>query len=59
MTNYKKVDTPISQGTKLRNEDIAPLVDPIMYKSLVGSLLYLSATRHDIMLETSFASRFV
>ena len=57
MANCKPVDTTISQGNILSNEDISPLVDPTLYKSLVGSLLCLTATRHDIMFEASFVSR--
>jgi len=59
MTNCKLVDTPIVQGTKLTKEDVAPQVDPTFYKILVGSFLYLSATRHDIMFAASFVSKFM
>jgi len=58
MTNCKLVDTPITHGNKLRKEDVAPLVYPTLYKSLVCSLLYLTITRPDIMFEASFVSRY-
>ena len=44
MTDCKLVDTPISQGTNLNKEYVAPPVDPTLYKSLVGTLLYLFDT---------------
>ena len=59
MTNFKSADTPIFQGTKLSKEDVAPSVDSTLYKSLVGSLLYLTTTRPDIMFVASFVSRFM
>ena len=59
MTNCKSADTPIAQGTKLSKQDVAPSVDPTLYKSLVGSLLYLTATRPDIMFATSCVSTFM
>ena len=57
MINCKPADTPIAQGTKLSKEDVAPSIDFTLYKSLVGSLLYLTVTRPDIMFVTSFVSR--
>lgn len=59
MTNCKHADKPISQGTKLRKEDIALPVDSILYKSLVSILLYFTSTRPDIMFVASFVSKFM
>ena len=59
MTNCKLVDAPISQGTKLTKEDVAPPDDPTLHKSLVNSLLYLTVTSPDIMFAASFVSRFM
>ncbi|XP_058776072.1 secreted RxLR effector protein 161-like [Vicia villosa] len=44
---------------KLRKEDGGRLVDASMYRSLVGSLFYLTATRPDLMFATSLLSRFM
>jgi hypothetical protein len=52
-------ETPIPIGTKFSNQDEGPAVDSTLYKSLVGSLLYLTATRPDIMYATIFVSRFM
>jgi hypothetical protein len=43
----------------LRKKDEGPTVDPTMYKILVGSLLYLTTTRPDIMYATNLVSRFM
>ena len=59
MTKWKQTNTPISQGTNLRIQYVAPLVHSTLYKSVVGSLLYLTTTRPNIMFATSFSSRFM
>jgi hypothetical protein len=53
------IETPIPLGKKLRKKDEGPIVDSTMYKILVGSLLYLTTTRHDIMYVAIFVSRFM
>jgi hypothetical protein len=40
-------------------EDERSKADPIMFKRLVGSIMYLTATRHDIMYGVSLISRFM
>ena len=59
MMNCKRVVTPIASGTKLSKEDYGSKVDPTLYKRLVGSLMYLTATRHDIMFAISLILRFM
>ena len=59
MMNYKPAVTPIATGTKLSKEDDGSKVDPTLYKTLVGSLMYLTATRPDIMFALSLISRFM
>ena len=44
MMNCKPVVTPIATSTKLSKDDDGSKVDPTMYKRLVGSLMYLTAT---------------
>ena len=53
MLNCKPAVTPIATGTKLSKKDDGSKVDPTMYKRLVGSFMYLSATRPDIMFAVS------
>ncbi|KAK4410977.1 Retrovirus-related Pol polyprotein from transposon RE2 [Sesamum angolense] len=55
----KTVTTPLVTGEKYQKEDGSQKVDGSMYKSLIGSLLYLTATRPDIMFATSLLSRFM
>ncbi|GMI79227.1 cysteine-rich RLK (RECEPTOR-like protein kinase) 8 [Hibiscus trionum] len=59
MENCKTVNTPAAQGEKLIKNDQARMIDAGQYKSLIGCLLYLSATRPDIMYATSLLSRFM
>ena len=41
--------TPMVNGCMLSKEDESPAVNQIMYRSIFGSLLYLTASRPDIM----------
>lgn len=44
MQNSKAAPTPIVVGLKLSKEDCSKSVNPTLYKSMVGSLMYLTAT---------------
>ncbi|KAL0300270.1 UNVERIFIED_CONTAM: Retrovirus-related Pol polyprotein from transposon RE1 [Sesamum angustifolium] len=59
--NGKLQDSYYSFGywRKYQKEDGSQKVDGSMYRSLIGSLLYLTATRPDIMFATSLLSRFM
>ena len=59
MKNCKPVSTPIVLRQKLLKEDGAPKIDGKTYKSLVGSLLYLTATRPDIVYVVNYLFRFM
>ena len=59
MEECNPTETPIPLCTKLSKKDEGPIVDPTLYKILVGSLLYLIATRPHIMYATSLVSRFM
>jgi hypothetical protein len=59
MKGCNPVETPIPLGTKLRKNHEGPTVDSTLYKSLVGSLLYLTTTRPDSMYAASLFSRFM
>eukprot|EP00253_Pinus_taeda_P006314 PITA_06314 len=59
MQECKTTITPTVMGLKLSKEDNNKDVDPRLYKSIVGSLMYLTATRPDIMFVVSLISRFM
>ena len=44
MMNCKPTVTPFAIGTKLSEDNDGSKVDPMLYKRLVGSLMYLTAT---------------
>lgn len=59
MEDCNPTETPIPLGTKLSKQDEGPTVDSTLYKSLVGSLLYLTTTRPNIMSPVNFVPRFM
>jgi hypothetical protein len=59
MEEYNPAETPIPLGKKLSKNDEGSIVDSTLYKSLVGSFLYLTATRPDIMYAARLVSRFM
>ncbi|KAG8502297.1 hypothetical protein CXB51_002187 [Gossypium anomalum] len=59
MQNCKATSTPIAIGEKLSSHGNSEQVSESVYRSLVGCLLYLTATRIDIMFAVSLLSRFM
>ncbi|CAL8135751.1 unnamed protein product [Prunus armeniaca] len=55
----KAVATPFAMNGKLSTEDGSEQADEGVYRQIVGSLLYLTATRPDIMFATSLLARFM
>ena len=49
--------TPLIANQKFSLEDGEERVDGQMYQSLIGSMLYLTNNRHDIMYVASLMSR--
>jgi len=49
MEDYKPVSTPMKTRCKLSKDDKSPSVDQTIYRSMIGSLLYLIATRPNIL----------
>ena len=59
MDQCKPVVTPLPINVKLSKDDGYEKVDERRYRSLIGSLLYLIATRPDLMYAISMLSRFM
>ena len=59
MSNCKEAPTPILTCLRLSKDDDGSIVDPKMFKRLVGSLMYLTETIAYIMYGVSLESRFM
>ncbi|KAI5312594.1 hypothetical protein L3X38_041767 [Prunus dulcis] len=59
LEDCKLVSIPLPTGEKLKKVDESELADEGLYKKIVGSLLYLTATRPDLMYSASLLSRFM
>jgi len=58
MVESAPVNTPVKMSCKLSMEDESPFVDSTLYKSMVGSLLFLIVSRVDIMQAIRMVGRF-
>ncbi|KAL9295969.1 putative RNA-directed DNA polymerase [Arabidopsis thaliana] len=59
MDESNAVKNPIVPGTKLTKDENGEKVDETMFKQLVGSLMYLTVTRPDLMYGVCLISRFM
>ena len=59
MKDCNPVSTPTEFGLKLNKDHEGKKVDSTLYKQIVGSLMYLTATRPDIMYSVSLISRYM
>lgn len=59
MFGCKSISTMLVPKQKLKNDDDARMANATMYKSLVGSLLYMTATRLDLMFAATLLSRYM
>lgn len=53
------VGSPIVPGSRLSKDEHGVVVDESFYKQVMGSLMYLTATRPDLMYSVSLVSRFM
>ena len=48
MMDYKAMTTPMASNLKLLSDASSETVDTMMYRQMIGSLMYLTNTRLDI-----------
>ena len=58
MQNIAPAKTPLSTTTKLHSDLEGTSVDQTLYRSYIGSLLYVTASRPDIMFSVCLCARF-
>jgi hypothetical protein len=58
MANAKPINTPMPSNGHLDLNEKGKAIDPKVYRSMIGSLLYLCASRPIIMLSVCMCARF-
>jgi len=58
MENCKEASTPISTGSSLDTEENGKDYDQTRFRGLIGSLLYLTTSRPNIMFNVCLCARF-
>ena len=58
MEESKPVSTPMETGCKLSKDDKSLEVDQTLYGSMIGSLLYVTTTRPNVMQAIGLVARF-
>jgi len=58
MESAKPIDTPISPSTRLVMDDGSPSIEEKSYWDMIGSLLYLTASRPDIVFNVGLCACF-
>ena len=59
MMDCRSVAIPLAANEKFRKDDGEKKVNSSLFRSLIGSLLYLTSTRPNIMFAASLLSRFM
>ena len=58
LQDCKSCSTPMTPTTQVEPDDQGKQVDQTMYRCMIGSLLYLTASRPDIMFSTCVCARY-
>lgn len=59
MENNNPTKTPMVPGFKLTKDEGGIRTDPTQYKQIIGSLMYLTVSRPDLMYVMSLISRYM
>jgi hypothetical protein len=58
MEDAKGISTPIGINGSLDSDTSGNMVDQKMYRSMIGSLLYVTASRSDMIFSVCMCARF-
>jgi hypothetical protein len=58
MEDAKGISTPMGTNGSLDSDASGNMVDQKMYQSMIGSLLYVTASRPDVMFSVCMCARF-
>ncbi|KAI4312864.1 hypothetical protein MLD38_037654 [Melastoma candidum] len=58
LTNSKHLSTPMSTNAIVEQDESGKDADPSLYRSMIGSLLYLTASRPDILFSVCLCARY-
>ena len=58
MDNCKAMNTPMGSGTYVDQDESGTPIDITKYRGMIGSLLYLTVSRPDIMFSVCLCARF-
>ena len=58
MQDEKSISTPMGTNQALDNDESGNMVDQKMYRSMIGSLLYVTTSRPDVMFSVCMCARF-
>ncbi|XP_070017619.1 uncharacterized protein [Nicotiana sylvestris] len=58
MEESKEIDTPIATATKLDIDELGSSVDQKLYRGMIGSLLYITTSKPDIIFSVGLCARF-
>ena len=58
MSDSKAISTPMGTNGNLNSDTSGNMVDQKLYRSMIGSLLYVTASRPDVMFSVCMCARF-